>query len=101
MGTVTIDDLQFENTKWNDTIFDKCKVRLYGLKIIDETAFSEPIRSNNAYEILSNDENKVLIHNLVPKLRTSDNKPGLYDENTGDFYTNDGTGEFGYIIRES
>lgn len=31
---------------------------------------------------------------LIPAIRKSDNKPGMYDTVTGEFYTNAGTGEF-------
>lgn len=41
-------------------------------------------------------ENGVDVMNLVPKLRTADSKPGLYDTVNDVFYTNDGTGEFLY-----
>ncbi len=38
----------------------------------------------------------VEVRNLVPALRNSDSKPGLYDLVGGTFYTNAGTGEFTY-----
>ena len=41
-------------------------------------------------------KNGVLTNNYIPALRESDNKPGLYDDVTGEFLTNAGTGEFGY-----
>lgn len=37
-----------------------------------------------------------VIHNLIPALRKSDSKPGMYDLVTGQFFTNQGTGEFTY-----
>ena len=40
----------------------------------------------------------VLVRDFVPCVRNSDNKPGLYDKINGVFYTNQGTGEFSYII---
>ena len=36
----------------------------------------------------------VLIHDLVPCYRKSDRKPGMYDQITGTFFTNAGTGDF-------
>ena len=39
-------------------------------------------------------ESGVLSANYVPCRRKSDNKPGMYDTVTGNFYTNAGTGEF-------
>jgi hypothetical protein len=42
------------------------------------------------------DGKRLLIANLVPALRVSDNKPGMYDLVTGQFLTNQGTGEFAY-----
>lgn len=41
-------------------------------------------------------ENDVLIHNYIPALRSTDSKPGMYDLVTGQFFTNQGKGEFGY-----
>lgn len=38
----------------------------------------------------------VEVVNLVPALRTSDSKPGLYDTLNNQFYINQGTGEFLY-----
>jgi len=37
-----------------------------------------------------------LAHDYIPAMRISDNKPGLYDDVTGEFLTNAGTGEFEY-----
>lgn len=34
--------------------------------------------------------------NLIPALRIADSKPGMYDLVSGQFFTNQGTGEFGY-----
>jgi hypothetical protein len=36
------------------------------------------------------------IVNLIPCIRTADNKPGMYDTVTNTFLTNSGTGEFTY-----
>lgn len=41
-------------------------------------------------------DNGTLVRNYVPKLRTADSKPGLYDTVNNVFYTNDGSGEFLY-----
>lgn len=38
--------------------------------------------------------NNTLVRNFIPCIRTSDNKPGLYDTVHSTFYTNQGTGEF-------
>ena len=38
----------------------------------------------------------VMIRDLIPALRISDSKPGAYDDVTGEFLTNAGTGEFEY-----
>jgi hypothetical protein len=35
-------------------------------------------------------------HNLIPALRIADTKPGMYDLVTGQFFVNQGTGEFAY-----
>ena len=40
------------------------------------------------------DENGIVVRDMVPCYRKSDNKPGLYDLVTRVFYTNAGTGDF-------
>lgn len=40
-------------------------------------------------------DNETLIRDFVPCYRKSDNKPGLYDLVNNEFYTNEGTEEFG------
>lgn len=40
--------------------------------------------------------NNDIVRNFIPCYRKSDNKPGLYDTVTKEFYTNQGTGEFLY-----
>ena len=44
-------------------------------------------------EIFKND---ILVQNLIPALRIADSKPGMYDLVSGQFFTNQGTGEFTY-----
>lgn len=44
-------------------------------------------------------ESGVLIREYVPCYRKSDNKPGMYDLATKEFFTNTGTGEFTYVIQ--
>lgn len=39
-------------------------------------------------------ENNILIRDYIPCYRKADNKAGLYDLVNGEFYTNQGTGEF-------
>lgn len=39
--------------------------------------------------------------NLIPALRIADSKPGMYDLVTGQFFVNQGTGEFGYSTQIS
>ena len=48
-------------------------------------------------------ENNVLVRNMIPCYRNSDNEVGLYDLVNGVFYDNDGTGTFtaGEISRET
>lgn len=38
----------------------------------------------------------ILVRDLYPALRKSDNKPGMYDRITKQFFVNQGTGEFNY-----
>jgi hypothetical protein len=44
-------------------------------------------------EIFKND---ILVQNLIPALRIADSKPGMYDLVSGQFFVNQGTGEFTY-----
>lgn len=41
-------------------------------------------------------DDKNIILNLIPALRITDSKPGMYDLVTGQFFDNQGTGEFTY-----
>ena len=45
-------------------------------------------------------ESSELKLNLIPALRVSDNKPGMYDTVTKSFFTNQGEGEFGYELMD-
>ena len=45
---------------------------------------------------LSIKQGGVLVHNFIPAIRNSDNKPGMLDTVCGRFYTNQGSGEFSY-----
>lgn len=44
-------------------------------------------------------DNGVLIRNMIPTLRNSDNVAGMYDIVTKTFFTNSGTGEFKYVLK--
>ena len=48
------------------------------------------------YKLKIYDENDTLVRHFIPVIRKADNKPGMYDKVTGNFYTNLGTGEFTY-----
>lgn len=54
---------------------------------------NRPLQEGKLYSA-SVTQNSVLISNLVPCYRKSDNKPGLYDTIRNQFLTNAGTGEF-------
>lgn len=43
-------------------------------------------------------DNGTLVRDFYPALRKSDNKPGMYDRITKQFFVNQGTGEFNYEI---
>ena len=55
-------------------------------------------KSNNAiarlYSAYAVDKSNKYVYNLIPCVRKSDSKPGMYDTVTKTFYTNAGTGEF-------
>lgn len=40
--------------------------------------------------------NNIIIRDFIPVLRKSDSKPGMYDLVSGQFFVNQGTGEFSY-----
>ena len=46
------------------------------------------------------DKNGKLKLNLIPALRIADSKPGMYDLVSGQFFTNQGTGEFSYGYKQ-
>ena len=64
---------RFGNNVYSSTIDCYCKEKLYGCKLY---------------------ENEVLVRNMVPCYRKSDNVIGMYDLVNNKFYTNAGTGEF-------
>lgn len=41
-------------------------------------------------------DSEVLVRDFIPVLRKSDSKPGMYDLVSGQFFVNQGTGEFSY-----
>ena len=45
-------------------------------------------------------EDGILIRNMIPAMRSSDNQAGLYDELNDVFYPNAGTGEFTYRVKD-
>lgn len=45
-------------------------------------------------------EDGILIRNMIPAMRNSDNQAGLYDELNDVFYPNAGTGEFTYGVKD-
>lgn len=53
------------------------------------------VRAQRVYKCIIWD-NGVLVRDLYPVLRKSDNKPGMYDKITKQFFVNQGTGEFNY-----
>lgn len=52
--------------------------------------------TNSSMEVFKIYEAGTLLHDYIPAMRISDNKPGAYDDVTGEFLTNAGTGEFTY-----
>ena len=55
---------------------DTCDVSIYSCKLYDGTA---------------------IVRDMIPCIRISDSKPGMYDLVGRQFYTNSGTGEFDYL----
>lgn len=60
-------------TSWSDTLRGYGKGKIYAFKYY---------------------ENGVLLRDMIPVIRKSDNKPGMWDKVNEQFYTNQGTGEF-------
>lgn len=60
-------------TSWNNKLSEYGKGKIYSFKYY---------------------ENGVLLRDMVPVIRKSDNKPGMYDKVSQIFLTNQGTGEF-------
>ena len=84
----------------------------YGMMYIDDTSdqIKFPAYSQDSYTLFNSsymrlkyfklwDENDELVRDLVPALRKSDKKPGLYDLENDVFYTNQGSGEFLYELK--
>ena len=72
------------NTEYN--------IILFGRVVMNNAPILAPQRIYNVKFII----NGVLIRNFLPALRKSDNKPGMLDIITKQFFTNAGTGEFLY-----
>lgn len=60
---------------------------------VENRTTNSKVKLFEAHAINTNNE---LVYSLIPCLRNSDDKPGMYDTVSGTFYTNDGTGEFLY-----
>lgn len=60
-------------TAWNNTLRGYGKGKIYSFKYYEEG---------------------VLLRDMIPVIRKSDNKPGIWDKVNEQFYTNQGTGEF-------
>jgi len=95
-----IDLTQFVNIKYN--IDNKCSVDNRIVYIGDLTLntggsirlFGPDWRSSGRMSFFLIYDNGVLVNNLVPARRDSDNVVGMYDTISGQFFTNSGTGEF-------
>ena len=61
------------------------------LKLFENTDSQKSSIQLNYYKIW---DNSILKRDFVPVVRKSDNKPGMYDRVTKQFFTNAGTGEF-------
>ena len=101
-----IDLTQFVNIKYN--IDNKCSVdnrivyigdltlnasgsiRLFGPNVASDSN----VASSGRMSFFLIYDNGVLVNNLVPARRDSDNVVGMYDTISGQFFTNSGTGEF-------
>ena len=83
--------------EWNEFVQPETIVggmALFG-RMFADTGEISPYSSMRIYssQIYSGSE---LLQNMIPVVRKTDNKPGMYDTVSGKFYTNNGTGEFTY-----
>ena len=96
----TIDLTKFVNIKYN--IDNKCSVDDKIVDISDLTLnnagsirlFGPNYNSSGRMKFFKVYDNGILVNNLVPVRRNSDNIVGMYDTVTETFFTNSGTGEF-------
>ena len=84
---VTYDNVESYKT-YSGTVYSDISICLFR----SSTNTYRPISTRIFYFIIC--ENGQEARNLIPMLRNSDNKPGMYDLVNDVFYTNQGTGEF-------
>ena len=93
--TFTIKDLSgttlYTDTRTTSTITDNTDIILFGYI---NTSGNNP-RKQTMYNCKIYNDGE-LVRDLVPALRKADNKPGMYDFVSGQFFTNLGSGEFTY-----
>lgn len=93
--TFTIKDLSgttlYTDTRTTSTVTDNTNIILFGYI---NTSGNNP-RKQTIYNCKIYNDGELVRH-FIPVIRKVDNKPGMYDKVTGNFYTNQGTGEFTY-----
>lgn len=91
-GTVLFDDMPF-------TAMPTGTLKLFTGINHDTGAISAPSYARISQVKITN--NGETIRNFVPMQRTVDEEPGMFDRITGEFFTNAGTGTFGYALEET
>jgi hypothetical protein len=91
-GIVTFDGSKLGVIESFNTPTQKTTIHLFG---VSDIAGASKFRSKTRiYSFKLYDESGNTIQNLKPCVRTADNKAGMYDEVSKQFFTNNGTGEF-------
>ena len=92
------DNITSETTK--NSVIEVDWSHIYGsstnnfvFRLFQRSGFSVETEDRSIY-YLKFYKNNELLHNLIPCIRISDSKPGMYDLVGRQFYTNAGTGEF-------
>ena len=81
---------------WQENISTTCpnvpyNAYLYAANV--SGAVTLPVQNLKLYSVIFTD-GSLMVRDFVPVIRKSDNKPGMYDRVTKQFFTNAGTGEF-------
>ena len=89
--TTSVINSEYTLTHTANTFTAPCPLNIFALNNNGSQGVAPSALKMYYFEIYESD---VLIHNLIPAKRKSDNEIGMYDLVSGTFYTNQGTGSF-------